>query len=464
MLIKHIRNYLGSSFSSKFIVFISAIVYSHFMSVEDFGVLNLYMSYIWIFVIIFSSNFYTAIGRYIYEEKDDFNHFFATNVMLMLMVFVFFSFLLFFYIEEFEKILNLPQKVIYVLVVTTLALILENIFTQIAIYNEQSALIFKILFLKSMAIFLFGLFLLFFVVKTNKYLGVIYAEFLIGLFFILYIILKLKDYFKIFYKKEHLTYMFNYSLPLIPYMLSLTLLSQSDRIMIDYFYSSKEVGLYSMSYNLGIVLVIVVGALINAWNPRYYKFMNDKNYKKVEEDSKSIFLISFFISLFIVLFAQDISNLILSTNYDSSLHLISIVAIGSLASAIWQIWGRITFYINKTYITSIVSLLAVMLNIGLNYYLLPLFGYEIAAWTTLVSYLFMGLLCLYISNYFIGYYKVNIIDKVFMLFLLICIYLLFEYYMNINIFIEIFLKFICICLCIFLFKKDIYRAKGILFE
>lgn len=456
-------NYLGSGFSSKLIVFLSAIVYSRLMSIEEFGLLNLYISYLWIFVIIFSSNLYTAIGRYIYEEEEDFNHFFSTTVIVIFLLSLFAMFILIYKVEYFEILLKVPKEVVFILTITTIALILESILTQIAVYNQQSTLVFKLTFFKSMGAFVLSLIFLFFIVDYQKYFAVIYAELIISVFLILYISYKLRKYFSFKYNKAHIKYMMNYSIPLIPYMLSLTLLSQSDRIMIDYFYGNKETGLYSMAYNLGIVLVIVIAALLNAWNPSYFKYMNNKDYKKVEIGSNNIFLICIFITLLIVLFGENIASVILSKEYKSSLHLISIIAISGLASSIWQIWGRIIGYVHKTYITSLLAVIATILNIGLNYYLLPIYGYEIAAWTTLVSYLTIGILSLLVSNFIIRYYQINIYEKVLPIIFLIIVYFVFKY-IGLNVIYALFIKILFLIGILFIYRNKLINLKKDLFE
>jgi len=213
-----------------------------------------------------------------------------------------------------------------------------------------------------------------------------------------------------------------------------------------------------MAYNLGIVLVIVIAALLNAWNPSYFKYMNNKNYKKVEIGSNNIYLICFFITLLVVLFGENVASIILSKEYETSLHLISVIAIGGLASALWQIWGRVIGYAHKTYLTSTLAVIATILNIGLNYYLLPIYGYEIAAWTTLASYLTIGVLALLVSNFIIGYYQVNIFEKLFKILLLICFILFFEY-IKLNFYIEFFVKMIICVSFIMFYKKELYLLK-----
>lgn len=450
-MVRHIINYLGSSFSSKLVVFFSTIVYSRVMSVEEFGVLNLYMSYIWIFVIIFSLNLYTSIGRYIYENYNDFNSFFSMDIILILLILTFFTCILFYNIEYFELLLRLPIDVIFILIVVVVAIILENIFIQIMIYNKQSGIVFKITFLKSIAVFVFSLVFMSFLINDRKYLSIIYADLLVSLFLIIFITLKLKKYFIFKYKINHIKYMLKYSIPLIPYMLSITLLSQSDRIMIDYFYGNNETGLYSMAYNLGIVLNVFLLAIMNAWNPTYFSSMNDGSYERVRSGLDGIYLISFFITLSIVLFGENVASILLSKEYQKSLHLISIVSISTLAYAIWQIWSTVIIYIKKTYLISLFVVVSTAINIFLNFLMLPVFGYESAVWTTLLSYIIMGLMCLLFNNYCVDYYKINILNKIYKVLILLIIYNIFDYFhLEFDILLKIF---------IFLFFIIIYRKK-----
>ena len=52
------------------------------------------------------------------------------------------------------------------------------------------------------------------------------------------------------------------------------------------------------------------------------------------------------------------------------------------------------FYQKKTYLIAVITIITGAINVGLNYWLIPIYGYEVAAWTTLFSYA-----CLFIFNY-----------------------------------------------------------------
>jgi O-antigen/teichoic acid export membrane protein len=452
-LISHIKNYLGISIVSKFLSFAVLIIYSGLMTVEDYGVLSLYLSYVWIFVVVLSGNIYTSIGRYIYEENSNFSSFLTDAIALILIVFVCLALVIIVNIANISFLLKIPSTGVYVLIFVALSMIFESIFFQISIWQEKSGLLFKVLLIKTVFIIAMT-FLLLSLFSKEKYLAVMFSELVGGVLLLIFIFLNIKKYFQPSYSKENFLYMARYSLPLIPYMLGVALLSQSDRLMIEYFFSTHETGLYSLSYNIGIVLVVVVNALLNAWNPSYFNYMNNKKYTEVEKGSELIFSISVILTIFLILFGENVFKMLVVDAYHDSLDMIPIVALGGLSFTIWQVWGRVIGYARKTYITSILTICAVVLNIYLNYTLLPLYGYKIAAWTTFVSYFFMGIIGILISNKFIKLYRVQIVKKLLIMILATLVVILFST-TEFSFQMELLLKFFVLFIFILFFWKPI---------
>jgi O-antigen/teichoic acid export membrane protein len=205
--------------------------------------------------------------------------------------------------------------------------------------------------------------------------------------------------------------MAEYALPLIPYMLSLTLLSQFDRVLIDRYFGKEATGLYSLSYNIGILLLMVVTAVLNTFNPAFFNALNNKNYARVVTDSRQVFALAVLTTGFLVLFGQEMAALVAPAQYASAFDLIPVVALGGLCFVIFQIWVRVIAYANRTALISAIAVLATAINMGLNYWLLPIAGYKVAAVTTVVAYLVMSLACVAALNYAVRLFKVNILPE-----------------------------------------------------
>jgi O-antigen/teichoic acid export membrane protein len=453
----HLKNHVGVAIVSKLTPLFAIFIYTRFMSPEDYGILNLYNSYLGLLGILLVLNMHTAIGRYIYFKDIDYSKFISMTLIVVFIIAVLVFIVFVISINSIAVLISLPINVIILMFFIAFGSILESLFSQIAIYKEKSALLFKIVGIKALATVLLSIMLLF-VIDKSKYLAIIWADLIIYLLLSVYILKSLWEYIRIVYDKEYLRLMAIYSLPLIPYMLSLSLLSQSDRILINYYYGKSETGLYSLAYNVGILLVMLVSAILNTINPSFYRNLNDKNYGKVLDDSNAIFYIAVFSTLIIILFGSDLISLIVSSKYKNSFDLIPIVALGGLCSTLFQIWIRTFAYINKTYIISLISVGVTIINVSLNVFLLPLYGYKIAAITTFLSYLLMSIISMLVSNKYVGLYKINIFRTLLYIVILSIIYILFE---QVNIYYLTYpIKFVVVILFFFHLKSKVTCLKN----
>jgi len=70
---------------------------------------------------------------------------------------------------------------------------------------------------------------------------------------------------------------------------------------------------------------------------------------------------------------------------------VPIIVIGYVGVFLYTLYGNYSFYRKKTGLISLATLFAGGINIGLNYWLIPIYGYVAAAYTTLVSYFLLFL-------------------------------------------------------------------------
>jgi len=407
-ILQHIVNHMGVAIASKFVPLASIFIYSRFMTVQDYGVINLFMSYIWIFAIVMSLNLHTGIGRYIYTVDTEFGSFLGTSLLAIGAIYLVTSSIVLFNLERFSMLLGLPSQVVILMLFLVLGQIAESLFTQVAIFNERSSYLLKVVSIKALLTFLLSFGLLN-TMTNEKYLAVLYSDAVASLALLIYALRSLLVSVRWSFRVSHMRYIVNYALPLIPYMLCMTLLSQFDRVMINNYFGTEATGLYSLAYNIGILLPLVVTAVLNTFNPTFFDALNKKDYVRVVKDSENIFALAVMVTGILVLFGQELAGIFIPIKYCSSFDLIPIVAIGGLCSVIFQIWVRVISYANRTFLISFIAIIATAANIGLNYCLLPIVGYKVAALTTVIAYLMMSLGCVAIINYVICLFKVNVL-------------------------------------------------------
>ena len=228
----------------------------------------------------------------------------------------------------------------------------------------------------------------------EKFMGVIIAESISATGFLLAVGFVLRKHVAIRFDRNYAVRLMQYSLPLIVYAIGLTLLSQSDRIMINQFYGKYETGLYSLAYNFSSLMLIGVTAVLNAFQPSFYSAMNAREIGRVLSEARTTMALALAAAVALVLLGELIAAWIFPAEYSDAFDIIPIVATGCLGLVSFQIWVRVLAFHNHTGLISLVAVIAVAINIMLNFWTLAPFGYKAAAYTTLAAQYLMALLCL----------------------------------------------------------------------
>lgn len=396
-VVLQIVNQLGVTFASKLVPIATIFLYSRMMIVADYGVLNLFQSYLWIFALVLSLNLHVSIGRYIYLPGAAFGSFLGTTLLSVGAVFVVGTIAVLVFADATSGLLGLPQLLLPLMLLTVAGQLFESLMTQIAIHDQRGDLLLRIVAGKAIVSLSLSLVLLS-VWESDKFFAVLLADAIASFVLSAVVIMLLQRRIEWTLRRVHLAYMARYALPLLPYMLSLTILSQFDRVLIGRFYGSEPTGLYSLSYNVGALLLMAVTAVLNAFTPPFFAALNQGDYDRVNQDARLIFALALLPTLAVVLFGQQIAMLVLPARYSEGFSLIPIVALGGLCSIYFQIWVRVLAYFHKSATISAIAITCAALNVALNLWLLPIIGWRVAAWTTVVAYAGMGGLCLIAIN------------------------------------------------------------------
>lgn len=191
-----------------------------------------------------------------------------------------------------------------------------------------------------------------------------------------------------------------FNIPLIPHYLSSILLASSDKIMIQHLSDETSLGLYSLAYTFSGLALIVFNAVNNAYTPTAYELIRAENYKELSRKTKPIIFIAVAFSILLMLMAPEGVYIIGGEEYLPCLEIVPVLALGIFFSSFYFIFSNIEFVYERTKLVFPITLLGAGLNIVLNYIFIPEFGYGVAAYTTLVSYIIVAL-CHYLTTLFI---------------------------------------------------------------
>jgi O-antigen/teichoic acid export membrane protein len=219
----------------------------------------------------------------------------------------------------------------------------------------------------------------------GKILGTILPTFLMGIVF--YIRLLRKG--MVFYNKRYWYYALRIGIPMIPHALAMVVLAQIDRIMIKNICSDADAGLYTYGYSIATILAIFTNAIGQAWLPWLNEQLHEGNRTRIRYMQKKLVLLGCFLTLGFIAVAPE-ALMILAPRaraYWVAKWVIPPVALGTLAQYFYTNYVNVELFYKKTPIIAMSSIFAALVNYGLNYLMIPRFGYIAAAYTTLASYL-----------------------------------------------------------------------------
>lgn len=189
--------------------------------------------------------------------------------------------------------------------------------------------------------------------------------------------------------------------------LMVTIYAQTDKIMLKLMMDNASVGYYSAATTCAGMASFVFAAIIDSARPLIFKEKKNKNLIKYEENIINLYSIiiyfSFFICLTMTILAPLIINIMYGKEYYSSILILRIIVwyttfsyLGS-ARTIWIMAE------NKHNYLMYINISGVVLNIIINYILIPICGIAGAAIATVLTEVFVN----YIITLFIKPLKYN---------------------------------------------------------
>ena len=383
--------YTVSNFLIKGISFITLPIFARLLTKDELGQFSNITAWFNILAIITTFELYSSVSIARFDFKNELKKYISSNLVLgTAITSVFYIFCLIFHtiVEQILLIdfFTLNIMFIYLLVYPSIQML--QIEKQI---THKYKTVVTISFLSSFLSTITSIILI--LILRNHLYGRIIGYFipLILISLIVYIWI-IKDGVKI--TKRYSKYAIKVSLPLIVHLLAGYLLSSSEKIMMTKMVSSEANALYSVAYNVSLLVSLLWTSLNNAWSPWAYKQMDEKHYDKLKKYSKPYFLGFLAIVYVAMLITPELLFFMGGRGYMEAKYVMPPVMVGYVFQFVYSLYVNIEFYHKKQKNIDIGTTLACIINIILNYIFIPKYGYIAAAYTTLVGYI-----VLYIVHY-----------------------------------------------------------------
>jgi O-antigen/teichoic acid export membrane protein len=385
-------------------------LYTQFFSPGELGLYNLIQS-IWLFIIlIYVYGLETSFIKSFIDEKDSLKRkeIYSTTFILITTTSIFFSILIYLFAGNITALFSFDDKAKaeYLIKILSLLLFFDTLsrFPLLLLRAELKAKTYFFLTLISLIVNL-SLNVIFIVFMKLNIEAILYS-YIISVIFVLVIgIIITKKYIGWNFSVKRAKDLVVYGNKFIYMGLFLILIDISDRFFLKYFFDESIVGIYSANYRLASVMSLSIAAFRFSWTPYFLNIADNPDNKKIIANifiyfvfaGLSLFLIFSFFTEPIVKMSFSGYNL-LNIKYQIGLSIVPIVLLAYFFSGLFANLNVAPFYANKTSKLLLVTVEGFIINIILNFILIPKYQMTGAALATLITYASMFVHIYFISQ------------------------------------------------------------------
>ena len=178
-----------------------------------------------------------------------------------------------------------------------------------------------------------------------------------------------------------------FGLPLIPAMMMSWTLSSMDKVMIRVICGYEELGLYAAAFKIVTILSIVQSCFTLFWTPVAYRWNEekvDKNNFNIVNSTVALIMSTGFLTLLMI---KNMVGLILGPNFLEAIKIFPFLLLYPIMYTMSESTAVGIGFSRKTYYSIVVSGIGCVVNLVLNYVLIPIYGATGAAMATGISFL-----------------------------------------------------------------------------
>lgn len=201
---------------------------------------------------------------------------------------------------------------------------------------------------------------------------------------------------KTFYNKTYWKFCLSLAIPTVCYNLSDLILGQCDRVMLQKMLSVAVVGQYNYSLQFAGIMFAIFGALNHTWCPYFFEDMKLTRPQALEERTKNFLELFTVLSVGFLLLATEVFHLYARADYWPGTKLIPVFVTSYYLNFLCTFPVNYEYYRKKTKVVAVVTVVATVTNLVLNYVLILRLQMLGAALATAISH---GLQLLLHHNY-----------------------------------------------------------------
>lgn len=378
--------FVVSNVMVKGISFITLPIFSRLLTTEEFGVVSVYHSWVSVISIISTLTIWGGgfnVGMVKYNEKKyEMISSFQGMAIILTTAFGFISAIAFPLLQPILKMSSLLTLCMFLEILGQIPFFLWSTEQRYIFEYKKLILITIIISILNPAISVIAV-----LNASNKAEARIICGAAISLFVGVFFFFYNQHRGRVFFNKEFWKFGFSFNIVLVPHYLSMQVLNQSDRIMINNMCGSSDAGIYSVAYTFALLLSLITSGINSSLTPHIYQSIKTGKGTNLKEQTTAVIAIVAAISVVLIAIIPDVFHLMLPESYYEAIKVIPPVATGAFFLFLYPLFGSVEFYFEENKYVTYASLIGAVLNIGLNYYFIKMFGFVAAAYTTLFCYI-----------------------------------------------------------------------------
>lgn len=389
-LFKNSFVYTGSNVIRNAIPFLLLPVITRYLTPTDYGIVATFEVLLVIAVVFVNLNMHGAVGVNFFQiGKPELEVYIGNVVFILFISFVLTFSIVYILKTPFSNLIKFPEGWLPIIVVIALS---QSVFTiTLTLWQvEQKPLPYGI-FQISETVLNVTLSLIL-VVALNwrwqgRLLGIIIASIILG-FISLFIVYRRK-YIKFSFNKVYIKDALLFGIPLIPHALGGWMMTSIDRVFINSMLNVAETGIYTVGYQVGMIIGLLATSFNQAWSPFLFEKLKENNNVTKIRIVKFTYLYNvgiIVLALALSLVAPWFLEFFVSKNFHCAYKYVFWIALGYAANGMYFMVVNYIFYVKKTYILAWITFLTAVIHVILNYFFIKANGAIGAAQATTVSF------------------------------------------------------------------------------
>lgn len=377
---------------TRIVPFLLIPVLTRYLSPEHYGLFGVFQVLLGIAGPVIHFGLSGAVNRFYFErddEKFDFAVFVANCLYITSAAAVIAGLIIALFASPLSRLASFPPDWLWAVIVVSFGNSVGMVLLGLWTVRQQAHAFIGFVFLRTLINF--GLATIMVVTFKFGWQGPVLAQVFTMIAFcaISIMIMVFKGWVKLGWNSHYALEALKFGAPLIPHSIGFMVIALIDRLFIAHYNGLHDAGIYTVSYQIALIIQTATDSFNRAWVPWLYEKLKQGKQAVLLKIVKVTYLYNVVVMLAAVLLgiaAPLILPFFVGTKFVEASRYVLLLAASFAFEGMYKMVTNYIFFSKKTYLLAYITGGTALGNIGLNFWLIPRYGIWGAAVATVISY------------------------------------------------------------------------------